>query len=77
MYAPARMCWCIILLEVTIREGESQESLLRRFQRMVQVSGILREVKAHRYFLSKGQAARLKARKSATRRRRKQLQATD
>jgi ribosomal protein S21 len=49
-------------LEVSIREGETQESLLRRFQRMVQVSGIMREVKAHRYFLSKGQASRLKAR---------------
>jgi ribosomal protein S21 len=57
-------------LEVTIREGESQDSLLRRFQRMVQVSGILREAKGHRHFLSKGEAARLKAKKSARRRRR-------
>ena len=59
-------------LQVSIREGESQESLLRRFQRMVQTSGILREAKSHRYFLSKGEAARLKAQKSA-RRRQKQL----
>ena len=59
-------------LEVRIREGESQESLLRRFQRMVQMSGIMREVKAHRYFVSKGQASRLKARKNA-RKRLKQL----
>jgi len=56
-------------LEVSIREGETQDSLLRRFQRMVQVSGILREAKARRYFLSKGEAARLKAQKSARRRR--------
>jgi ribosomal protein S21 len=56
-------------LEVSIREGESQDSLLRRFQRKVQMEGILREVKAHRYFLSKGEAARLKAKKSARRRR--------
>ncbi|TET16587.1 MAG: 30S ribosomal protein S21 [Dehalococcoidia bacterium] len=41
-------------LQVSRREGETQDSLLRRFQRMVQVSGILREVKAHHYFLSKG-----------------------
>ena len=68
MYVPARLCWCVLALEVLIREGESQDSLLRRFQRMVQVSGILREVKAHRYFMSKGQASRLKARKSARRR---------
>ncbi len=72
MYAPARMGWCVMSLEVSIREGESQDSLLRRFQRVVQTSGILREVKAHRYFLSKGEASRLKAKKSA-RRRQKQL----
>jgi len=59
-------------LEVSIREGESQESLLRRFQRMVQMSGILREAKAHRYFLSKRDAARLKAKKN-TRRKQKHL----
>ena len=64
-----RMCWCVMSLEVSIREGEPQDSLLRRFQRMVQMDGILREAKAHRYFLSKGEAARLKARKNARRRR--------
>ncbi|MFC1903452.1 30S ribosomal protein S21 [Chloroflexota bacterium] len=56
-------------LGVTIREGESQDSLLRRFQKVVQTSGILREAKAHRHFLSRGEAARLKAQKSARRRR--------
>jgi len=57
-------------LEVSIHEGESQESLLRRFQRMVQMSGVLREVKANSHFLSKGDAARIKAKNSARRRRR-------
>lgn len=56
-------------IEVTIRDGESQDSLLRRFQRAVQMSGVLRDVKVHRYFISKGERARLKARKSARRRR--------
>jgi len=56
-------------LEVTVREGESQDSLLRRFQRAVQMGGILREAKSHRYFLSKRDAARLKAKKNAKRRR--------
>ena len=64
-----RMCWCVMSLEVSIREGETQDSLLRRFQRMVQMDGILREAKASRYFLSKRDAARLKAKKSARRRR--------
>ena len=56
-------------LQVSAREGESQDSLLRRFQRMVQMSGVLREAKAHRHFLSKGETARLKAKKNARRRR--------
>jgi ribosomal protein S21 len=56
-------------LEVSIREGETQDSLLRRFQKMVQMTGILREAKSHRYFLSKREAARLKAKKNARRRR--------
>ncbi|UCH43316.1 MAG: 30S ribosomal protein S21 [Dehalococcoidales bacterium] len=55
-------------LEVTLREGETQDSLLKRFQRMVQMDGILREAKAHRYFISKREAARLKAKKSSRRR---------
>jgi len=57
-------------LEVSVREGESQESLLRRFQKIVQTSGVLREVKAHRHFMSKGAKARFKAQQSARRRRR-------
>jgi len=55
-------------LGVSLRGGETQESLLRRFQKMVQISGVLREVKAHRYFISKRDAARLKAKKNAKRR---------
>ena len=35
------------------------------------MSGILREVKASRYFMSKGETARLKAKKAARRIRRK------
>jgi len=68
VYVP-RMDGGVMSLEVSIREGESQDSLLRRFQRMVQTSGILREAKAHRHFLSKGETARLKSQKNARRRR--------
>ena len=64
-----RMCWCIMSLQVSIREGETQDSLLRRFQRMVQMDGVLREAKANRHFLSKREAARIKAKKNARRRR--------
>ncbi len=59
------------MADVYIRDGESQEALLKRFQRTVQMSGILREVKASRYFMSKGETARLKAKKAARRIRRK------
>ncbi len=57
-------------MQVSIRAGESQESLLRRFQKVVQTSGVLREAKTHRHFLSKGEKARMKAQKSARRRHR-------
>jgi ribosomal protein S21 len=57
-------------MQVSIRDGESQESLLRRFQRMVQTSGILREAKVYRHFVSRGEKERLKIQKSARRRRR-------
>jgi ribosomal protein S21 len=57
-------------LEVYLREGETQDSLLKRFQRNVQMSGILREAKAHNHFVSRGDAARIKARNAARRRHR-------
>ncbi|HUT67354.1 MAG TPA: 30S ribosomal protein S21 [Dehalococcoidales bacterium] len=59
-------------LDVSINEGESQESLLRRFQRMMQMSGVLREVKANRYFVPKSEAARIKAKNNARRKRRQE-----
>ncbi|MDD4859634.1 MAG: 30S ribosomal protein S21 [Dehalococcoidales bacterium] len=57
-------------LDVSVRDGESQDSLLKRFQRAVQMEGILREAKTHEHFVSKGDAARMKAKKNARRRRR-------
>jgi ribosomal protein S21 len=57
-------------LEVSLREDESQEALLHRFQRMVQMSGVLREIKANSYYVPKSEAARIKAKKNAQRRRR-------
>ncbi|HEX2032724.1 MAG TPA: 30S ribosomal protein S21 [Chloroflexota bacterium] len=56
---------------VSLRDGESQEGLLKRFQRSVQNSGLLREVKAKRFFISNGEKARIAARKSAARHRRR------
>ena len=56
-------------LEVKLFQGESQDALLRRFQKQVQTSGILREAKAKSHFMSKRDAYRIKAKNSARRRR--------
>jgi ribosomal protein S21 len=56
-------------VEVQIRQGESQDGLLRRFQKQVQLSGIIREAKAKSRFVSRRDAYRIKARNSARRRR--------
>jgi ribosomal protein S21 len=42
-----------ISMEVSIRKGESRDCLLCRFQRMVPMSGILRQAKSHRHFPGK------------------------
>jgi ribosomal protein S21 len=57
-------------LEVSIREGESQEALLHRFQREVQMSGVLKEAKATRRFVSKREAAIIKSKNNARRKKR-------
>jgi ribosomal protein S21 len=57
-------------LEVQLHEGETQDSLLRRFQREVQMSGVLREFKANRRFVSKRDAAIIKAKNNARRKKR-------
>jgi ribosomal protein S21 len=58
------------LTYVTLRTDETQEVLLRRFQKKVQASGILREVKLHRYHIPKRELARIKAKRNSRKRRR-------
>lgn len=57
-------------LQVTLREGETQESLLSRFTKMIQRSGLLKELKQKRHFISPGEKMRA-ARRKAIRRARK------
>jgi ribosomal protein S21 len=52
-------------MHIALRDGESQEALLARFQKAVQRSGILREARAHRFFVPKPEQARIAARKAA------------
>jgi ribosomal protein S21 len=56
-------------LQVSLFEGESQDSLVKRFQKIIQMEGILREARAGETFLSKRDAANLKSRRAARRRR--------
>jgi ribosomal protein S21 len=60
------------LLQVTIREGESQEGLLSRFQKMVQRDGVLREARQRKHFISEREKMRAAQRKAARRNRRAQ-----
>jgi ribosomal protein S21 len=55
-------------LDVSLHEGESQESLVRRFQKAVQIEGVLREFRASQTFLSKRDAYILKSKRAARRR---------
>jgi len=64
---PRNILGCYV---IGLHEGKSQDSLLRRFQKMVQMSVILREAKAHQRFISKRDAARIKAKSNARRRKR-------
>jgi small subunit ribosomal protein S21 len=60
-------------LQVTPRDGESFESLLRRFKTGVEKEGVLREFRRRQRFVSKSQEERAKAKKAA---RRHQLKAS-
>lgn len=57
---------------VSLRDGESGEGLLGRFRSAVTRTGVLKAHKDRRFFRSKGEKARLAARRSARRRRRTQ-----
>jgi ribosomal protein S21 len=54
-------------VEVTLREGESQESLLTRFKKGVERSGLLREMKSKRYFVSRSERERIAVRNAIRR----------
>jgi small subunit ribosomal protein S21 len=58
------------LPRVVLREGESQQQLLRRFRKAVTRSSVLSEVRKRRWFVSKNEQRRI-AEKKAIRRQRK------
>lgn len=58
--------------KVTLRSNESQEQLLRRFRKEVMKSKVLADVRRKRWFVSKSELERIKAKKAARRQRRVQ-----
>ncbi len=58
------------LLQVSRKDGEDSEGLLRRFNKMVQRDGILQEARRRRHFISNREKQRQAERRAARRRRR-------
>jgi small subunit ribosomal protein S21 len=61
-------------MRVTLRAGESQEGLLKRFRKEVTKEGILRDVRRKRWFVSKSEQRRIKMAKAIRKARRKRRQ---
>jgi len=57
----------ISLASVNLRNGESQDSLLKRFRKKIVKSGILSTIRNKRWFISKSEQRRM-AKKKAIRR---------
>ena len=62
-----------ILAVVTLRNGESQDQLLKRFRKKVVKSGVLSTVRRKRWFVSKSEQRRMEKKKAARRFKRKQF----
>ena len=60
------------MAEVTVQDGETVESALRRFKRKVQGEDIIKEIKRHSYYLKPGEKKRVKAALARKRNRKKQ-----
>ena len=58
-------------MSVRLREGESQEALLKRFRKKVTEGGILTAVRRRRWFVSKSEQRRISKAKAIRRARQK------
>jgi small subunit ribosomal protein S21 len=63
------------MTQVTLKPGESQESLLRRFRKRVTNSGVLSTVRRKRWYISKSELRRIEKKKAIRRARRRQRKA--
>ena len=57
----------MIYVTVKIREGESFDSLLRRFNKEVMDGGVMKDLRRRRWFVPKGEQKRIDERKGRRR----------
>ena len=55
------------MAKVVLRDGESQDKLLRRFRKKVTRSGVMSEVRKRRWFVSKNEQRRMDEKKAIRR----------
>jgi small subunit ribosomal protein S21 len=60
------------MAKVDLRQGESQDSLLKRFRKSVAKDGILSTVRRKRWYVSSSELRRIQKKKAIRRARRKQ-----
>ena len=61
------------MTRVELKPNESQQNLLKRFHRKVTRSGILRDVRRKRWFVSKSELKRMEKKKAIRRQKRKEV----
>jgi len=62
------------MAKVELRPNESPENLIRRFRKKVSDSGILKDVRRKRWYMSPSEVRRLEKKKAIRRARRRQRQ---
>ncbi len=62
---------------VNLRNGESQDSLLKRFRKKVVKSGVLSTVRRKRWFVSKSETRRMEKKKAIRRIKRRSFKDTE
>lgn len=63
-----------VLASVTLKEGESQDSLLKRFRKEVMRERILSEARRKRWYISPSEMRRIQKQRAIRRARRRQRQ---
>jgi len=65
------------LASVNLRNGESQDSLLRRFRKKIVKSGILSTIRNKRWFVSKSETRRMEKKKAIRRIKRRSIKVSE